>query len=175
MFSDYFFLGKISKPVGIRGDISIWLDVDEPSYYDGSSAAFLNIKGSLVPYFFEKFEVRANSTNAIAHFADVSADEIPALMGKDVYLPLDQLPKLEGNKFYFHEVIDFQVVDKKFGNIGKIESIIDNGPQAIFQIKHPSGKEILIPLIDDFIEKLDRTEKTFYLNSPEGLIEFYLN
>jgi 16S rRNA processing protein RimM len=175
MFSDYFFLGKISKPVGLRGEMSIWLDVDEPSVYDGTSTAFLNINGSLVPYFFEKFEVKTNSTNAIARFADFNADEILALIGKDVYLPLTKLPKLEGNKFYFHEVVDFQVVDRNSGNIGNIESIIDNGPQAIFQIKHSSGKEILIPVIDDFIEKLDRTEKIFYLNAPEGLVEFYLS
>jgi 16S rRNA processing protein RimM len=38
------------------------------------------------------------------------------------------LPKLTGNKFYFHEVIGFEVEDKP-GVVGKIESINDTTAQ----------------------------------------------
>jgi 16S rRNA processing protein RimM len=41
-------------------------------------------------------------------------EDADAIMGNDIYLPLKMLPKLTGNKFYFHEVIGFEVEDKRW-------------------------------------------------------------
>jgi 16S rRNA processing protein RimM len=47
-------------------------------------------------------------------FEDMNTEEdADAIMGNDIYLPLKMLPKLTGNKFYFHEVIGFEVEDKR--------------------------------------------------------------
>ena len=84
------------------------------------------------------------------------------------------LPELENDQFYFHEVIGFKVTDKNFGEVGILKSINDSTPQALFEIEH-EGNEILVPVNDDFIDKLDRPNKTLHLNVPEGLIEMYLD
>ncbi len=68
------------------------------------------------------------------------------------------LPKLEGKKFYFHEVIGFDVEDVHLGNIGKIVSINDCAAQPLFEILKDQT-EILIPMIDDFIVEIDRANK----------------
>jgi 16S rRNA processing protein RimM len=53
-------------------------------------------------------------------FEDMNTEEdADAIMGNDIYLPLKMLPKLTGNKFYFHEVIGFEVEDKRLGVVGK--------------------------------------------------------
>ena len=94
-------------------------------------------------------------------------------MGSELYLPLSMLPKLEGTQFYYHEVIGFDVLDTRLGNIGKITAINDSGAQPLLKsIKN--GTEILIPLIDDFIIALDRANKTITLETPEGLVDLYL-
>ncbi|MDR2511953.1 MAG: ribosome maturation factor RimM [Bacteroidales bacterium] len=170
--NDYFFLGKITKPIGYKGDVNVWLDVDEPLNYDNLPSVFIKIKKDFIPYFFQKFEVRG--ANAIAHFEDLSAEEAQSLVGAELYLPLSVLPKLEGNKFYYHEVIGFTMIDVEKGNIGILDNVNDNGPQAIFQIKHSSGKEILVPIIDKFLVKVERENKNIHINAPEGLIDFYL-
>jgi 16S rRNA processing protein RimM len=95
-------------------------------------------------------------------------------MGSELYLPLSMLPKLEGTQFYFHEVIGFDVLDTKHGNIGKISAINDSGAQPLFEIDK-NGIELLIPLIDDFIIDLDRKNKTITLETPEGLVALYLS
>jgi 16S rRNA processing protein RimM len=170
--NDYFFLGKITKPIGYKGDVNVWLDVDEPLNYDNLPSVFIKIKTDFIPYFFQKFEV--HGANAIVHFEDLSAEEVLSLIGAELYLPLSVLPKLEGNKFYYHEVIGFTMIDTEKGNIGILESICDNGPQAIFQIRHHSDKEILVPIIDQFLVKVDRENKSIHIKTPEGLIDFYL-
>jgi 16S rRNA processing protein RimM len=60
-------------------------------------------------------------------------EDADAIMGNDIYLPLKMLPKLTGNKFYFHEVIGFEVEDKRLGVVGKIESINDTTAQPLLK------------------------------------------
>jgi 16S rRNA processing protein RimM len=46
-------------------------------------------------------------------------EDADAIMGNDIYLPLKMLPKLTGNKFYFHEVIGFEVEENDLVLLGK--------------------------------------------------------
>jgi 16S rRNA processing protein RimM len=97
-----------------------------------------------------------------------------ALLKSDLYLPLELLPQLNGNKFYFHEVIGFKIKDEKFGEVGTITGINDSTAQALFEVDR-NGIEILIPMNDEFIVKVDRAQKTIAVNTPDGLIELYIS
>jgi 16S rRNA processing protein RimM len=103
-------------------------------------------------------------------YSDEAADSI---LKCGIYLPMDLLPKLEGNKFYFHEVIGFTVVDVNFGEVGTIVHINDKAAQPLFEIDR-DGTEIFIPMIDDFIKKVDKENNTIQVETPEGLIALYL-
>lgn len=164
-------LGRITKPWGIKGQLVIFLDVDEPSDYATLDSAFVDIKGTLVPYFFHIDQLNGNK--AIATFEGFTATEASSLAGYELYLPLDRLPKLEGNRFYFHEVKGFRVVDDEYGDIGIIKQVIEYPAQPLFQIMN-GEVEILIPVIDPVIKEVDRPHKTIYISAPNGLIALYL-
>ena len=168
---DCFYLGRITKPWGVKGQLMIFLDVDTPEEYSGLDSAFVEIKGQLVPCFFQLDQLNGN--RAVATFEDLTPEQTQALVGHDLYLPLSLLPKLEGNKFYFHEVEGFRVVDRVYGDIGVLQQVIEYPAQPLFQIDK-NGTEVLIPVIDQVIDKVDRTLKTIYITAPNGLIELYL-
>ena len=167
-----YYLGRITKPFGVKGQVIFYLDVDDPMEYADMDSVLIETKMGLVPYFIE--ELNLNGNKAIVTFEDLSTEESTALVGHNLYLPLDVLPKLEGNKFYFHEVIDFTVVDSEYGDIGKISSVIEYPAQPLFQI-FKNNVEILIPIIDQVIKKVDRESKTIFIDAPNGLIDLYLN
>ena len=166
-----YLLGKITKPFGVKGQVVMFLDVDEPADYAALDSAFVEVKGSLVPYFFHLDSLNGNK--AVVTFEEITPDEARALVGCDLYLPLDMLPKLTGNKFYFHEVVGFTVVDSEKGAIGTIKSVIDYPAQPIFQIMQ-GDTEILIPVIDPVIKRVDRQSQTIFIDAPTGLIDLYL-
>jgi 16S rRNA processing protein RimM len=127
----------------------------------------------LVPFFIESSSLHKNDFLRI-RFEDVTTEEeAEALLGNDIYLPLSMLPKLSGNKFYFHEVIGFEVEDQRLGVVGKIQSVNDSTAQPLFEVLN-GEVEILIPMIDHFLVKIDRENKKVVMNLPEGLIEMYL-
>lgn len=166
-----YLLGKITKPFGYKGQMVLFLDVDTPEDYATLDSAFVEVKNTLVPYFFHIDNLKGNK--AVATFEDITPAEAHALAGCDLYLPLSLLPKLTGNKFYFHEVVGFRVVDNEKGDIGIIQSVIDYPAQPLFQIDY-QGREILIPIVDPVIQKVDREAKTIHISAPTGLIDIYM-
>ncbi|GAA4763184.1 MULTISPECIES: ribosome maturation factor RimM [Flavobacterium] len=170
---DCFYLGKVAKKFSFKGEVLIYLDTDEPEMYEDLESVFVEFNKNLVPFFIENSQLHKNDFLKV-RFEDVDNEEkADELIGREVYLPLSMLPKLEGNKFYYHEVIGFDVIDNRLGNIGTIVSINDSAAQPLFEIDK-DGIEILIPMIDDFIVEVNRDKKAITLNTPEGLVDLYL-
>ncbi len=168
-----YYLGKITRTNGNNGGLSIFLDVDNPQEYAELDAVFVEIKKQLIPYFVKNIKLHATKNTALVYFEDVEDVETASKLANNaLYLPLSSLPALEGNKFYFHEVTDFVLIDKTFGTIGSIKQILDYPNQALFQCFY-KGKEVLIPVNDLFIVEVDRKKKEIHLDLPEGLIEIY--
>jgi len=170
---DAYYLGKIVKKYGLKGELLAKLDTDEPETYENLASIFLETRGKLVPFFLNKATLHKANTLRL-DIEDVNnMEDADALIGKSIYLPLESLPKLTGNKFYFHEITGYEAIDEKLGTIGSITGVNDQAPQAFFIIKDDLDNEILIPVSDRFIKKVDRENKTILLDTPEGLIDIY--
>jgi 16S rRNA processing protein RimM len=168
-----YYLGKITRTNGNKGGLSVFLDVDDPQEYAELDAVFIEIKKQLIPYFIEQIKIHPSKNTAIIYFEDVEdVDTASGLTNNLLYLPLSSLPVLDGNKFYFHEVVDFMLIDKTFGEIGPIKQILDYPGQALFQCYYQE-REVLIPINDQFIVEVDRKKKKIHLDLPKGLIEIY--
>ena len=168
-----FFLGKIVKKYSFKGELLIKLDTDEPNLYENLDAIFIDLRGNLIPFFIERSQLHKSELLRVK-FEDVDIEaDADALMKCACYLPLTFLPELEDDKFYFHEIIGYQVEDKNFGNVGIIKGVNDTTAQSLFEIDR-NGIEILIPMNDAFISKVDKKNKIIFVDTPEGLIDLYL-
>lgn len=170
-----FLLGHISRKHGYKGELIAALDTDRASDYENLESVFLEIQGELVPFFIEAL-ARNSKGHFILQFEEIEdGEQAEKFIGREIYLPMEVLPTLEGKKFYYHEVIDFEMIDTTLGSIGTCLNVLDNSSQAIFLIQHPSGKEILVPAVDEFILEINREKKQISLECPEGLVDVYLN
>lgn len=170
---DFYYLGRISKPFGNKGQLVVSLDVDDPSHYRKLESVFLDLDGEWVPFLIDSIEIQSGR-KALLRFTDVSnAADAAVYAGREMYLPLDSLPPLKGKKFYYHEVKGFAVIDAAHGTIGTLLQVMDLPRQPLLQVSF-KGKEILIPLVDEVILKVDRKKKEIHIRVPEGLIDIYL-
>ena len=170
---DCFYLGKIVSKYSFKGEVLVKLDTDEPETYQNMESVFVRIGQNLVPFFIERCRLHKSNLLRI-DFEDVKDEQTAdKIMGSEIYLPLTLLPKLTGNQFYFHEVVGFSLVDAKHGHIGVIQSINDAASQDLFEVLK-DGKELLIPISDDIIIKVDREHQEIHVKTPEGLIDLYL-
>jgi 16S rRNA processing protein RimM len=170
---DCYYLGLIAKLHGFKGEVSLFLDVSHPADYIGLDALYLDINGQLTPFFIEGFKLK-NKGFAAVKFEGIDSEEAAKrLIKKKAYLPLEILPVLDQSSFYDHEVIGFQVIDENKGAIGVVEDIIDMTANPLLQI-NCEGTEILVPIFDGLIQKVERKKKELFIKAPEGLIDLYL-
>ena len=171
-FEDCFEIGYILKPHGLDGALSIRLDVDDLMKYKGMESVIVNIGGNLVPFFISSLQF--NGEKGILRLKDVATiDEAGELKSCTLLLPLEQLPKLDKDQFYFHEVIGYKIVDRALGELGIIENIFSGGNQDLISMKYKE-KEILIPINDALVGQADHSKKEIQVSLPEGLLEIYL-
>ncbi|MBT8185711.1 MAG: ribosome maturation factor RimM [Eudoraea sp.] len=171
---DCFFLGRIVSKYSFKGEVLVKLDTDDPEVYDNMESVLVSIGNDLVPFFIER--CRLHKTNLLRIQFEEVKDENTAdrLMGAELYLPLSLLPELSGNQFYYHEIIGFELLDARHGNIGVVTAVNDAASQALFEAEK-DGKQLLIPINDAIITKVDRKNKVIYVSTPEGLVNLYLD
>jgi 16S rRNA processing protein RimM len=170
---DCFYLGQIVSKFSFKGELQIKLDTDEPELYEHLESIFVDYRNKLIPFFVEKSNLQKSNLLRVKLEEVNEEADADDLLKRDVYLPLSKLPKLDGNKFYYHDVIGYKAVDVTHGEIGTIQFVNDQTMQALFFIDF-NGKEIIIPVNDRFIQKVDKDEHIIYFQTPEGLIDMYL-
>lgn len=169
---DTYFLGKITRTHGLKGNVVLKLDTDQPEMYQKLEGIFVEIDGLLVPFFVETQQWTKDNSKIIS-FKNITPQMVEQLINRNVYLPLSTLPKLTGKQFYYHEVIGFSIRQTDGTNCGNITAINDQTAQHYF-ILDLEGKEIIIPIIKDWIISLDREKKKIEMSLPEGLLEVFL-
>tara|TARA_R110000868_G_scaffold82146_3_gene232086 strand:- start:629 stop:1168 length:540 start_codon:yes stop_codon:yes gene_type:complete len=171
-----FYLGYFSKTIGTKGELALKLDVDSPSDYINLKQVLVQMNSTdhqLVPFFAVKAELQ-NNGNLRCQFESIDdANFAKTMVGKSVFLPLSKLKPLGENQFYFHEIIGYQVTDLEFGLIGPVSEVLEFNHSNLLVVKKEE-KEILIPITDEIILKVDKVNQSLQLKCPEGLIELYL-
>ena len=167
-----FELGKITKTHGLKGEVVLWLDVDFPEDYEDLESILLEERGELVPYFMNSYRLSGN--RAIVKFEDIDTFEKAELMiNLQAFLPLEDLPELDNNQFYYHEIIDYKVIDKNLGELGTVQTVHSMQAQDLLVMDY-KGKEVLIPVISEIVLNADKEAKVLNVNLPDGLLEVYL-
>ncbi len=167
----HFKLGTIKKTHGVDGSISIYLDTDNPMHYATIKHFFIEINKSLIPFFIEKININKN-------FAAVKLEDVNSIpqamefMNLPVFLPDEMLAKTQNRDFYHEDAIGFKAIDVAYGDIGIITDVTEIPGQQIFIVTNDTN-EIMIPAIQNFIEKIDIVSKTIIFKTPEGLIDVY--
>ena len=119
-------------------------------------------------------KLKPHKDRFVATIEGVNSEEAAkALCGKDIYLPINELPKLDETQFYFHEVEGWTVVDRNSGDcLGQISRVLDHGPYPMLEVKN-GELEVILPLPKDFKILVDRELMAIKVEVPDGLIDVF--
>jgi 16S rRNA processing protein RimM len=163
-------IGFISKAHGFNGEVLCVIDgeSDSPSRFH---FIFLMLEGKPVPFLVESQKDKGD--NYIIKFEDVN-DEAAAkkLAGNKLYIEQNSTDE-RSDEFYLEDVTGFTVTDQQYGSLGVIHDV-EEYPGHLVARCTVGDKEVLFPLSEDFIVKLDEENKTMTIKLPEGLLDIYL-
>ena len=168
-YNDFYKIGKIGKPHGVKGEVSFMFDDD---VFDRTDADWLmlSVDGILVPFFLEEYRFKSNET-ALVKFCDVDTqDEARELTGCDVFFPRHLADEDEGH-LSWAQIVGFSVRDAETGKVvGEIHSVDDSTINTLFELVTPEGDDLLIPATDELISDINTEERIIEMNLPEGLL-----
>lgn len=169
-----YLLGYIIRTHGLKGELSIFLDVDYPEDYMELDSVFVEIKGHLVPYIVTEIKIQQKGKAIVKLDTIDHIDQAQELVGASLFLPEDALDELDDGGFYYHEITGYTVVDRKLGRLGPIITVYTPNAQDLIAMDY-EGDEILIPVVDEIVDKANHELKEVYVNLPEGLLDIYKN
>jgi 16S rRNA processing protein RimM len=159
-------IGYFRKTHGIKGHLILKTDFNFD--LENLNAFFIETDGSKAPYFIS--EISENEKGLIVFLETIDAiNKTKPLIGKKVFVDskyiIEQTEEIDWT--------GYELIDKNFGRLGKITEVNDNGVQLLVSIIY-KDKEVILPLVEDFIESIDEEKKEIHFNAPEGLIDLYL-
>lgn len=163
-------IGKIGKPHGVKGELTLFFDDD---VFDRVDAEYLvlSIDGILVPFYMEEWRFKTGET-ALIKFCDIDSKEAASeFTGCEVFFP-KSLSDREENDLTWDEIKGFGIVDINRNNeyIGKVVAVDISTINTLLEVETTKGDIVLIPANEDIITDIDPKRKLIKANLPEGLI-----
>lgn len=165
--------GKIIKPHGIRGEVSVESYLDSPSLFCGD--VFLQ-SGKKEPQPYTVTSQRVHQDRVLIQFKEIQDRNLAEEMRNAVILiSKGKLAEPDPGEVYIHDLIGLEVFEaESFEYIGIITHITLNAGQEIWLIENPAGKEILFPATPEFVEDIDLESGKCVIRPPKGLLDIYL-
>ena len=162
---DVYKIGRIGKPHGIGGDVTLRFSDD---VFDRVDAEYLvlMVDGILVPFFIEEYRFRSEEV-ALVKFEDIDTmDRAAELTGCDVFFPR-HLADIDNDVLTWSQIVGYDIVDVASGKvIGRIESVDESTINVLLELADGT----LIPAADEFIDDIDHEARKLFMSLPDGLL-----
>lgn len=160
-------IGSIRKPHGLKGELKVQVDERFLRAFLSVGVVFLEQSGQFLPYFIA--EVKGEKGDII-RLEDVDTRQAAeALNGTPLFLKEEAVGTVETHLYETWK--GFEVLDGEGTVIGIIAKVVEYPQQWMAFVQTDAGKEIMIPLIDPFITKVNKEGKKLEMELPEGLLD----
>lgn len=170
--TEYFKIGKLVSTFGLKGEMILKHSLGKKTSLKGLTAIFIEEKKeSFIPWFVQSTKIKNEEEIYIkVEGVDVREQAIK-LTQKEVWLPEPDFKKFSAKTSPIN-LLGYEIIDEE-KSLGKILEVIEQPHQLLCRIEI-EGKEVLIPLHEDTIKKIDRKKGQVIVELPPGLLEIYL-
>lgn len=167
--ADFTEIGYFQKPHGFKGQIGLAITTDHEVQFDKVKFFMLEINSLLTPFFIEKIETGHKNLVKLENCNNDT--EAKKFQSKKVFVPNDCIIIRETEETETY--IGYLVIDHSHGELGKIVRTEEMPGSDVFVVEK-EGKEILLPVLEEFVNEIDEAHKIIRYTAPEGLIDLYL-
>ena len=161
-------VGKLRRPHGLKGDVQMEIFTDFPERLHPGSTLYLGEAHTPLRI----ASVRQQDTLLLLRFEGYTNPEgAGELRNQILYVKTAEIPALPDGEFYHHQLLGLCLSDEQGQDLGIITDILETGANDVLVARLPSGKELLLPLIDQVVLKIDIEHGQVLVRLLPGLIE----
>jgi 16S rRNA processing protein RimM len=167
----YYKIGKIVATFGTEGQMVLIHNLRIKTSLKGLETIFIeDAKDSFLPHFIESVKIK-NECEVYLKLEEVDTKEQAAIfLKKDIWLSAEDFKKFASDLAPI-SLLGYQVYNGKM-SLGEIFEVFEQPQQVLCKIEY-QGKEVLIPVHEGIVQKVDRKRKELFLILPEGLLDVY--
>ncbi len=157
-------LGKITAPVGVRGEVRVFPYTDEQTRFSAIKELWVED----IPAEIEKVRYQKNM---VVLKLNISPDRNVAetLRNKELFLDKDKLWDIPDDTYFVQDLLGMNCISEDNKVLGKLVDVIQNPAQDIYVIKDESGTEHMVPAVKEFIKEVDTNNNVMVIHVIEGL------
>jgi 16S rRNA processing protein RimM len=171
--TEYFKIGKLVSAFGLKGELILKHNLGKKTGLKGLNAIFIEEKKqSFIPWFVKSAKIKSDDEIYLTLQDVDSREQAIKLTQKEVWLPETDFKNFSAKSSPIN-LLGYKIIEGE-KELGTILEVIEQPHQLLCRIEI-EGKEVLIPLHEDTIMKIDRKKSQVIVELPEGLLEIYLS
>ena len=170
--TEYFKIGKIVAVHGLKGDLLLKHELGKKTSMKGLETVFIEEKkNSFLPWFIQSTKIKNNEEVYLKLEGIDTREAAMRLVRKELWVPVEQFKKMAA-KSAPSGLLGYTIVNKG-EHLGEILELIEQPHQLLCRLDI-KGKEVLIPLHENSLQKVDHKKKPVLVELPDGLLDIYL-
>ena len=168
---EYFKIGKLVASFGLKGELVLMHSLGKNVSIKQLEKFFIEEKSnSFLPYFIETISIKNQEELYIKVEGIDTKESAKKLTPKEVWITEEDFKKFAAASAPI-SMLGFHLMD---GNtdLGEILEVIEQPHQILCSI-NLDGKEALIPIHRESLEKIDKKKRRVYVILPDGLLDIY--
>jgi 16S rRNA processing protein RimM len=170
---EYFKIGKLVAAHGVKGELVLKHELGKKTSLKGLKTIFIEEKkNSFLPWFVESTKIK-NEQEVFLKLEGVATREAAIkLTQREAWFMETDLKKFSAKSSPIN-LLGYTIINEG-KTIGEILEVIEQAHQMLCRIEIHK-KEVLIPLNEDTLQKIDHKKRDVIVSLPEGLLEIYLD
>ncbi|MER5650341.1 ribosome maturation factor RimM [Streptosporangium sp. NPDC002524] len=165
-------VGRIGRPHGLRGDVSVEVRTDEPDRRFAPGTALATDPASAGPLVVESR--RWHSGILLVRFEGVTGrDRAEDLRGTMLVIDSDDIPPPDDpDEFYDHQLIGLTVVKPGGEAVGEVSDVLHHGQDLLVVRRgEPGAAEVYVPFVKALVPEVDLVKGILVVDGPPGLLD----
>ena len=168
-------VGRIGKPHGLRGEVTLDVRTDEPDrrFAPGAVLRAEPPRGSASRV--RELSVTAmrwHQSTLLVDFAEIhDRNAAEAARGILVYatIPADASPE-DPDEYYDHQLVGLAAYDVSGAALGEVTGLVHGGAQDLLAVRTPDGRDALVPFVKALVPEVDLTGRRVVIADRPGLV-----
>jgi len=166
---NYYKIGTIVNTHGLKGELKILSVTDFPELrYKKGKKLYIVTKEKNIAVTIKSAKVQKNMYMIVFNgLEDINLVE--KYKGFDLVVSEDEQQGLEKDEYYYREIIGLTVETIEGETLGTIKEIMSPGANDVWVVNRKGQDDLLLPVIDDVIKKVDLENQKVTIELMEGL------
>ena len=167
----YFKIGKLAASTGLKGELVLQHSLGKKTTLKGLEAIFIEeSKDSFIPYFIQSTKIRSDEETIVKLEGIDIVENARRLTPKEVWLAEDDFKKFAAKSSPI-ALLGFTMINDGV-ELGEVLEVIEQPHQVLCTVMI-NGKEALIPVHEESLERVDTKNRKVYVDLPDGLLDIY--